>query len=105
MLWDTDSCRGDQNIRKVYYTKTNAAFVVFNISDRKCFKEADCWLSLISPFQKRVCLVGIQIESNTREVTENEVNNFCKLRGVKYYEISLADMASADHAFLDIADQ
>lgn len=103
LIWDTDSYKGDQNIRQVYYSKTNAIFIVFNISNRKCYKETECWLSLVRSYQKIIILVGIQIQPEKREVSDDEIRAFSSMHGIRYYEIKIADITSVDKAFIDVA--
>ncbi len=63
MLWDTDSNKEHESIRKVYYQRANAILFVFDLSSLESFSSIEGWISCLKVYRPHVkFLVGTKAD-------------------------------------------
>ena len=110
-IWDTAGTEKFQSMQKMYYLKSYAAFVVFDVSFRETFESVPSWISFYKESKSKelkdiIYLIGnkIDIEEN-REVSKQEAEEFAKLHNIKYYEVSAKSGENIEKIFKDIGEE
>ncbi|KAH7112189.1 P-loop containing nucleoside triphosphate hydrolase protein [Dendryphion nanum] len=120
-LWDTAGQETYKSITRSYFRGASGALLVFDISRKNTFLSATSWLNDLRQIAEEgivVVLVGNksdlaaastvsgQDESNKRQVTKEEAEEWCKANGVmQYVETSAKSGDGVERAFLEVAER
>jgi small GTP-binding protein len=92
MIADTPGNANIKNVTASIMRDIAAAFVVFDITDKKSFTQQADWIELIGMNNKNphmvVVLVGNKTDKGTREVSEEEASELAATYDIPYYEVS-----------------
>lgn len=98
------------NIRPNYYTGANAAFIVFDLTNRNSFDSLDKWVDELKMYIKNVpmAIVGnkldLTIENETgRRIKFEEGEKYSKERNMSYFETSAKSAENVDKVFNELA--
>ena len=96
----------DQVCSHLFKTKAIATFVVYDVTNRQSFANANGWVSAV----KRHCmknevimLVANKVDKEDRQVTTEEGLIFAKQNGLRYCETSANEQASVQVCFESVA--
>ena len=104
-LWDTAGTEKFRSITTGYYRGANAALVVFDLTSKKSFTALNEWIQNYYKFSnpdsvKNVVILGNKCDlTESREVTEEEINLFILDNNIKYFETSAKDGLNIDECF------
>lgn len=91
-IWDTCGQEKFRAITKSYYNKAQSVLAVFDITDIISFKHLECWLDDLSKASSNrpvIFIVGNKSDLELeRSVSENEIKEYVKSRGLEYIEVS-----------------
>ena len=110
-IWDTAGTEKFQSIHKIYYMKSYAAIIVFDVGNRDSFESILTWISFYKKNKSKelkeiMYLVGNKIDiGNKREVSKEEAEQFAKLNNLKYYEASAKNGDNVEKLFYDLAEE
>ncbi len=105
-IWD---CSFDsmKDIIKDYYTTSNAAVIVYDITDRSSFENIPNFMQEIKKYCGKkilVYLVGNKADCN-RQVSKEEGEAMASKGGMKFFEVSAKDGSNIDNVFEIIANE
>ena len=106
LLWDTAGQEKYAPLARFYYTNTQSALVVFDITDPKTFDRAKLWVEELyshAPRSTLVALAGNKTDLNHRRVTEEEAMEYAKEKNLIYFETSAKDGFGIDDIFVEIS--
>ena len=110
-IWDTAGTEKFQSMQKIYYQKSYAALIVFDVGNRETFNSVLNWISLYKQNKSKelkeiIYLVGNKIDiENKREVSKEEAQEFAKFNNLKYYETSAKNGENVEELFNDVAEE
>ncbi|KAJ5693322.1 hypothetical protein N7462_002745 [Penicillium macrosclerotiorum] len=115
-LWDTAGQETYKSITRSYFRGASGALLVFDISRRSTFVSCTQWLQDLRQIAEDgivVILVGNktdladqQAESNQRQVTREEAEEWCSMNNiVRYVETSAKSGDGVERAFLEVAER
>lgn len=127
-LWDTAGQETYKSITRSYFRGASGALLVYDITRRSTFEHATDWLHDLRQIAEEgivVVLVGNKRDlasastddgsrpgnkgldtENSRAVTAEEAEEWCKANGVlKYIETSAKSGEGVERAFLDVAER
>jgi small GTP-binding protein len=91
-IWDTAGQEVYQSITKTFYKKSDALFLLFDVTDENSFLKVEKWMKEIENNANKdtaVYLVGNKIDCIDHRIVEREkAENIAKSFGKKYFEIS-----------------
>ena len=108
-LWDTAGTEKFRSITTGYYRGANAALVVFDLTSKKSFTALNEWIQNYYKYSnpdsvKNVVIIGNKCDlTESREVTEEEINDFIKDNNITYFETSAKDGKNIDECFNHMA--
>ena len=102
-IWDTAGQERYKSITSAYYKGAKGAFVVYDITKEKTFKNIDKWILDLKANGNEdilIILIGnkLDLEKN-REVMVNDVKRKAEELKVAYFETSALDGSNIEHAF------
>ena len=102
-IWDTAGQERYKSITSAYYKGAKGAFVVYDITKMKTFKNLDKWITELKANGNEdiyIILIGnkLDLEKN-REVMTNDVKRKAEELKVGYFETSALDGSNIEHAF------
>lgn len=105
-IWDTAGQERFKAIAPMYYRNSNAAIIVFDLSDYKSFTETQSWVrELYRNVQEPmvITLVGNKIDLvNERQVTIDEAVIYSSSIGASYFETSVKNEQGLNQVFMSI---
>ena len=110
-LWDTAGTEKFRSITTGYYRGANAALVVFDLTSKKSFTALNEWIQNYYKYSnpdsvKNVVIIGNKCDlTESREVTEEEINDFIKDNNITYFETSAKDGKNIDECFNHMAQK
>ena len=104
VLWDTAGQERFRNVATNYYNGTDCALLVFDITKEESFKILDYWVKEIQQKKNRddICLILVGNKSDLKEnrkVSQQEIDNYSKELGVKYFEVSAINDVGINELF------
>jgi len=108
-IWDTAGQERYKSITSAYYKGAKGAFVVYDITKMKTFKNLDKWITELKANGNEdiyIILIGnkLDLEKN-REVMTNDVKRKAEELNVGYFETSALDGSNIEHAFDVIVEE
>ena len=108
-IWDTAGQERYKSITSAYYKGAKGAFVVYDITKMKTFKNLDKWITELKANGNEdiyIILIGnkLDLEKN-REVMTNDVKRKAEELKVGYFETSALDGSNIEHAFDVIVEE
>ena len=108
-IWDTAGQERYKSITSAYYKGAKGAFVVYDITKMKTFKNLDKWITELKANGNEdiyIILIGnkLDLEKN-REVMTNDVKRKAEELKVWYFETSALDGSNIEHAFDVIVEE
>ena len=108
-IWDTAGQERYKSITSAYYKGAKDAFVVYDITKMKTFKNLDKWIAELKANGNEdiyIILIGnkLDLEKN-REVMTNDVKRKAEELKVGYFETSALDGSNIEHAFDVIVEE
>ena len=102
-IWDTAGQERYKSITSAYYKGAKGAFVVYDITNKKTFKNIDKWIVELKANGNQdilVILIGnkLDLEKN-REVNAEEVKKKAEELNAAYFETSALNGSNIAHAF------
>lgn len=95
-LWDTAGNEKFHSIGTSFYRNTDICIMVFDVTNNKSFYNLQNWYDefLLMRIPENVenfpfILLGNKtdlVDNSTIEISEKQINQFCKLKNIKYYE-------------------
>jgi len=102
-IWDTAGQERYRGIAKNYYRKTMGALIVYDITRRDSFTNAEFWLNELRTHAKEdivILLVGNKSDlEQARNVSKEEGTKFSKGNSLNFIETSARDDSNVDQAF------
>lgn len=108
-LWDTAGMEKYKQITTSYYRGAQAAIICFDLTSKQSFSSLSKWVDdfcqFYNPiFQKIILIVGNKSDLiDSREVSQEEIDNYIKLNNFKYYETSAKSGDNVEELFLELA--
>ena len=91
-LWDTAGQEIYQSINKMFYRGAEIVIFVFDISDKKSFKDLDKWINNAKEILGTDFVAGIVGNKNdlflSAQVKENEIKEYSQKKGLQYRLVS-----------------
>eukprot|EP00344_Euplotes_crassus_P005857 CAMPEP_0196999712 /NCGR_PEP_ID=MMETSP1380-20130617/4829_1 /TAXON_ID=5936 /ORGANISM="Euplotes crassus, Strain CT5" /LENGTH=166 /DNA_ID=CAMNT_0042416725 /DNA_START=143 /DNA_END=640 /DNA_ORIENTATION=+ len=100
--WDTAGQERFRTITQSFYNKAEAILLVYDCTERSTFETIENWLKSIevhAPKESFVILVANKIDSDKREVTSEEGEEFARENGLPYFETSAKTGEQIDELF------
>jgi len=108
-IWDTAGQERYKSITSAYYKGAKGAFVVYDITRAKTFKNIDRWILELKANGNEdilIVLIGNKLDlEKSREVLVDDVKKKAEELKVAYFETSALDGSNIEHAFDVIVDQ
>lgn len=91
-IWDTAGQESFRSMTKVYYKNSSCAFIVYDITEKRSFYNAETWLNeckSVAPETIIFILIGNKCDMiDSREVTYEEGDKFAKDHNMLFFETS-----------------
>lgn len=108
-IWDTAGQERFQSLAPIYFRGSNAAVLVFDVTDASSFEKAKKWLFCVRRDADPGChivVAGNKVDlGNARTVTTQAAANWAKDEGVVYFETSAKENIGVEEMFSSIAKQ
>ena len=109
LIWDTAGEDRMKTMTYSYYRGCHVILVVFDVTERKSFKNVTTWVECIDKFAKsnvlRILVCNKTDLADKRVVTPEEGKELAEANGLKYYEISALTITGLHEMFEDIAKE
>lgn len=105
-VWDTAGQERFRSLMPLYYRQASAAVIVYDVGDNKSFQRCEYWVKTLKE-QEPNCLlflVGNKADRETREVTQESVNEFSKCHNMISFETSAKTAKGVQPLFQKIAE-
>jgi small GTP-binding protein len=105
-LWDTAGQERFKSVSVKNLRYSQAAIVVFDLTDKESFDKVTDWLKEIRDFSDKmpIALFGNKSDLvDEREVTQEEIDKLCKEKNLIYFETSAKDNKGITEGFTKIA--
>ena len=107
-IWDTSGQENFKSITRSYFRSAAVAFIIFDITSKRSFLDAEKWISEIEEFgNKTVTLVLIGNKSDLkdkREIGFEECRSFAKSKNMRYFETSAKNGNFVEEIFYQSAE-
>lgn len=107
-IWDTAGQEKFESIVRSYIRDLNVCILVFDVNCKKSFLRLKKWIDDIEYIVENpiyIALVGSKIDFGFREVSQVEIDDFCKKYNLKYMECSAKNNENIDPIFWDIIQE
>ena len=108
-MWDTAGQERYKSITSAYYKGAKGAFVVYDITREKTFKDIDKWITELKENGNEdmiIILIGNKLDlENSREVIIDDVKRKAKELKVGFFETSALDGSNVEQAFDFIVEE
>ena len=102
-IWDTAGQEAFRSITRSYYKSSTCAFIVYDITNKKSFKNVISWLNECKEMCYKdilICLVGNKTDlESKRIVTREEGQKFADDNGLLFFETSAQDGTNIEELF------
>ena len=106
--WDTAGQERYAGVRPIYYRGAKGALLVFDITMRQSFVNADKWYDQIRKFSGNdvpIILVGNKIDLvDSRVISTDEVQAYAAQKGMPYFETSAKTDYAVNEVFQKLAE-
>ena len=99
-------------VRPQYYEGANAAFVMFDLTNRNSFESVGNWVKELRDYIRDVpmAIVGNKLDltienEHARRISIIEGENYCESNGMTYFETSAKTSENVDKVFQYLAQQ
>lgn len=101
-MWDTAGEEKYRSLVPMYYRNANAAFIVFDISQRRSFEDVRSWFEEVRQTNPDCLLVlcGNKVDLADRQVAIEEAQQLANRLNVAYFELS-AKLGTEIHNLFD----
>ena len=95
----------------MYYKKSYAALIVFDVGQRETFNSVNNWISFYrenksKELKELIYLIGNKIDIGKEwQVSTEEAEEFAKLNNLKYYETSAKNGTNVEKIFKDVGEE
>lgn len=98
-FWDTAGAERFRSISRSFFRGSCITILVFDFTNRKSFDNLEKWLIDISKYSNntRVLLIGNKFDSNNKEISIKEVNDFVEKYHLIFLEFDCASRKNADN--------
>jgi len=108
-IWDTAGQERFRTITSSYYRGSHGVLVLYDITDRESFENAEVWLREVDRFSGnnglQKMLVGCKLDlEHKRMVSQDEAQSFSEAKGIHYAECSAKDSCNVNHVFNAITE-
>ena len=107
-IWDTAGQESFRSITRAYFQNSACAIVVYDITDRNSFINANTWIEECNNQCSKttfICLVGNKLDlANRRQVTIEEGKELAEKNKMLFFETSAKDGTNVDKIFYEPAD-
>ncbi len=105
-LWDTAGQERFRNISVATLKNSQASVVVFDLTNKNSFLLVKDWLKEIRDYSTKIpiCLFGNKSDLNNREVTNEEIEEFCENESLTYFETSAKENKGIKEGFTKLAN-
>lgn len=115
-LWDTAGQETYKSITRSYFRGASGALLVFDITRPSTFASCTQWLQDLRQIAEegivvilvgnKSDLVGVNSDTNSRQVTRQEAEEWCRINNVvRYVETSAKSGDGVERAFLEVAER
>ena len=100
-IWDTAGQERFRSVTNNFFHCADGILFVYDISDHRSFEGVKSWIQEANEIGKdfQGLLVGNKCDLNKREVSKDELNNFCKENKIEYIEVSAKDNINIQETF------
>ena len=102
-IWDTAGQEAFRSITRSYYKSSTCAFIVYDITNKKSFKNVMSWLNECKEMCYKdilICLVGNKTDlESKRVVSKEEGQKFAEDNGLLFFETSAQDGTNIEELF------
>ena len=104
-LWDTAGQERFHSISLNSLKNSQAAIVVFDLTNRESFEKVPEWVSQIRDFSKKcpIGLFGNKSDIKNDEISQEEIENLCQNENLIYFETSAKNNTGIKEGFVKIA--
>lgn len=106
-IWDTAGQERYRTVTKSFYKQANGALLVFDLTSKLSFEGLADWCKLLeenAPLDISITLMGNKSDLiKDRAVSDEEIAEFLKKKGLTYFEASAKTKKNLELAFLDLA--
>lgn len=106
-IWDTAGQERFRSVSRAYFRNAIGAILVFDITSRESFEEAEVWLNDIHSLAHQNAVIlcaGNKNDMNaTRKVSCGEINEFVEKNGLDYFETSALAGTNVTEVFMRLA--
>ena len=108
-FWDTAGQERFRSVIQQYYNDSQAAVVVFDLTNSKSFNDLKYWVQQLNDFTDqnliKVLLGNKSDIDNEIKIHKEEIDKFCSLNDFTYYETSAKLNQNIDVCFLNLAEK
>ena len=88
-IWDSAGQEKYRGLIPSYIRNSSIVFVVYDVTSKTSFNNIPSWISFIKSIENTtIVLCGNKIDLTTREVQQNEGEQFAKKEGISFFEVS-----------------
>ena len=88
-IWDSAGQEKYRGLIPSYIRNSSIVFVVYDVTSKTSFNNIPSWISFIKSIENTtIILCGNKIDLTTREVQQNEGEQFAKKEGISFFEVS-----------------
>ena len=99
-FWDTASQECQNSLTSSYYSGAEVVIIVFSLTDKKTFENAEIWYSEArrnADDSALIIVVGTKVDEPTRVVTADDTTTFTAHHpNVRYFEVSARTSKNID---------
>ena len=106
-VWDTAGQERYRSITNAYYRGAEAIMIVFDMTNKESFSNIQVWMNEIIKYTgKDVVIVigGNKVDLTDRKVSQDDIENFKKKKGLNVFEVSAKTGKGVEEAFKYIVE-
>lgn len=106
-VWDTAGQERYRSITNAYYRGAEAIMIVFDMTNKESFSNIQVWMNEIVKYTgKDVVIVigGNKVDLTDRKVSQDDIENFKKKKGLNVFEVSAKTGKGVEEAFKYIVE-
>lgn len=105
-IWDTAGQKKFSPLLVNYYHNIGGAIFVYDINKKNTFRDIEFWLNELNKYGPKYnikkILIGNIYKNKTREVSKEEIDEFCKKHDFVYYEINIKKLKNQENILNNI---
>ena len=102
-IWDTAGQEKFSSLTKGFFRNTDGILLVFDLTNNKSFNNIKKWINEVennSDHKTKKILVGNKVDMKDNiQVSQNDIDNLCKKKKIKYIEVSGKNNTNVSEAF------